>query len=70
MERLEQPHMEDIMKPGSVRKLKVVGHLPDVLEDLERPHKTWPELPLGPGLKCAGSVDGDGGATPNPPPRT
>ena len=53
---LQQPHMEDIMQMGTLRKLEAVRHLADALQHLERTGVVRAKLPFGTGLKGLGSA--------------
>jgi hypothetical protein len=52
---LEQPHVEDVVKPCALRKLQAVGDGTDAFHNTERTGKLWTELALRPrvkGLSC------------------
>ena len=53
---LQQPHMEDIMQTGVIRKLEAVRHLADALQHLERTGVARAKLPFGAGLEGLGSA--------------
>ena len=43
---LEQPHVEDVMKPCALQKLQAVGNGADVFQNMEWIDKLWAELAL------------------------
>ena len=43
---LEQPHVEDVVKPCALRKLQAVGNGADVFQNMEWISKLWAELAL------------------------
>ena len=51
MEGLQQPHMEDIVETRPFWKLQAIGHLPNVLDHLERSCVAGDELALGTALQ-------------------
>jgi len=53
---LQQPHMEDIMQTGALRKLEAVRHLADALQHLEQTGVARAKLPFGAGLEGLGSA--------------
>ena len=53
---LQQPHMEDIMQMGALRKLEAVHHLADALQHLERTGVARAKLPFGAGLEGLGNA--------------
>jgi len=42
--QLEDADVENIMDPGTIRQLKMIGHGTNPLQDLVRPSKMWAQL--------------------------